>query len=51
MEFWDSFEGVVRNNPQLSDRDKFEYLRGSLEGKAKQSIASFILTEVEYYLT
>jgi len=45
MEFWDSFEGVVHSNQQLSDRDKFEYLRDSLEGKAKHSIAGFRLTD------
>ena len=48
MEFWDSFEGVVHSNQQLSDRDKFEYLRDSLEGKAKHSIAGFRLTEANY---
>ena len=48
MEFWDSFEGVVHRNQQLSDRDKFEYLRDSLEGKAKNSIAGFRLTEANY---
>ena len=48
MEFWDSLEGVAHNNPQLPDRAKFEYLRDSLEGKAKQSIAGFRLTEANY---
>lgn len=48
MEFCDSFAGIVHSHPQLSDRDKFEYLRDSLEGKAKKAIARFRLTEVNY---
>ena len=48
MEFWNLFEGVVHNNPQLSDRDIFEYLRDPLKGKAKQSITSFRTTEASY---
>ena len=48
MEFWDSFKGVIHSNQQLSDGDKFEYLRDSLEGKAKTSIASVRLMEASY---
>jgi len=48
MEFWNSFERVVNINPKLSDGNKFEYLRNSLEGKAKRSIAGFRLTEAIY---
>eukprot|EP00795_Rhopilema_esculentum_P014907 gene14907-6045_t len=37
-----------RKNPGLSQRDKLEYLKDSLEGKAKQVVAGFKLTEVNY---
>eukprot|EP00112_Aurelia_sp_Birch-Aquarium-sp1_P004822 Seg1546.12 transcript_id=Seg1546.12/GoldUCD/mRNA.D3Y31 product="hypothetical protein" protein_id=Seg1546.12/GoldUCD/D3Y31 len=48
LEFWDSFEGTIDSNPELSDRDKFEYLRNSLEGNAQRVVAGFRLTESNY---
>ena len=48
MEFWDSFEGTIDKNDTLSQRDKFEYLKDCLEGKAKQVVAGFRLTEANY---
>jgi len=38
----------IDKNPELSKRDKFEHLRDSLEGKAKQSTAGSRLTEANY---
>ena len=34
-EFWDGFSSSIDDNDQLSDVDKFAYLRGYLEGPAK----------------
>ena len=48
LEFWDSFEGTIDSNPELSDRDKFEYLKDSLEGNAQRVVAGFTLTESNY---
>ncbi len=48
MEFWDSFEGTIDKNPDISDRDKFEYLKDSLAGQAKITVAGFKMTEANY---
>ncbi|RUA05998.1 MAG: hypothetical protein DSY43_03210 [Gammaproteobacteria bacterium] len=48
QEFWDAFTSAVDNNDALSKVDKFNYLRGLLEGPAKSSIAGFSLTEANY---
>jgi hypothetical protein len=45
QEFWDGFSSSIDNNEQLSDVDKFAYLRGLLEEPAKSTIAGFSLTE------
>ncbi len=47
-EFWDSFSSSIDNNDQLSDVDKFAYLRGYLEGPAKSTIAGLSLTSTNY---
>ena len=47
-EFWDGFSSSIDNNDQLSDVDKFAYLRGFLEGPAKSTIARLSLTEANY---
>ena len=47
-EFWDGFSSSIDNNDQLSDVDKFAYLRGFLEGPAKSTIAGLSLTEANY---
>ena len=48
LEFWDSFGGTIDSNPELIDRDKFEYLKDSLEGNAQRVVAGFRLTESNY---
>ena len=44
-EFWDGFSSSIDNNDQLSDVDKFAYLRGYLEGPAKSTIADVSLVD------
>ncbi|XP_028397221.1 uncharacterized protein LOC114521031 [Dendronephthya gigantea] len=48
QEFWDSFKSAIHNNANLSDVDKFSYLRGLIEGPARATIAGFSLTEENY---
>ncbi len=38
-EFWDLYESAVHNSPDLSDVDKFNYLRSLLERTAYEAIA------------
>ena len=47
-EFWDGFSSSIDDNDQLSDVDKFAYLRGFLEGPAKATIAGLSLTGANY---
>ena len=47
-EFWNGFSSSIDNNDQLSDVDKFAYLRGFLERPAKSTIAGLSLTEANY---
>ena len=46
--FWDSYESAVHNNDELSDIDKFNYLRALLEKSAYDSIAGLLLTAANY---
>ena len=48
QEFWDSFCSSVDQNAELSDVDKFSYLRGLLKDKAKDSISGYALTAANY---
>jgi hypothetical protein len=48
QEFWDGFSSSIDNNEQLTDVDKFAYLRGLLEEPAESTIAGFSLTEAIY---
>ena len=50
-QFWDSFESAVDKNPELSEIDKFNYLRGQLEGRALATISGFSLTASNYNTT
>ena len=47
-EFWDTFRSAVDDNEELSEVDKFSYLRYYLEESAKKVISGFSLTEVNY---
>ena len=48
QEFWDCFESSVHTNKQLSDVDKFAYLRSMVKGVAKSTISGFSLTSGNY---
>ena len=48
LEFWDSFEGSIHNNEGLSDRDKFDHLKGLLDGPAELAVTGFTLTSTNY---
>ena len=48
QEFWNSFRSAIHNNTQLSDVDKFSYLRGLIEGLVKATIAWFSLMAENY---
>ena len=47
-EFWDGFQTAVHENEELSNVDKFSYLRHYLEEPAKKVISGFSLTEKNY---
>ena len=49
-EFWDGFSSSIDDNDQLSDVDKFAYLRGYFAylGPAKSTIAGLSLTGANY---
>ena len=49
MQFWVSFESAVHKNPELSEIDKFNYLRGQLEGRALATMSGFSLTAALNY--
>lgn len=46
--FWDSFESAVHKNLDLSDVDKFNYLRSLLERTAYDAIAGLTLSSANY---
>lgn len=46
--FWDNFESVIDSNEDLSEIDKFSYLRASLRGSAASAIKGFPLTGENY---
>jgi hypothetical protein len=46
--FWDSFESAVHKNPTISNVDKFNYLKGLLDGPAASCIAGVALTDGNY---
>jgi hypothetical protein len=46
--FWDSFESAVHKNPTISNVDKFNYLKGLLDGTAVSCIARVALTDGNY---
>ncbi len=48
--FWDSFKSAIHENPELSNVDKFNYLKSLLEKSAAASIEGLSLTE-SFYIT
>ncbi|MCP4991916.1 MAG: DUF1759 domain-containing protein, partial [Colwellia sp.] len=46
--FWDIFKCSVHDNKDLGDIQKFSYLRGQLEGEAKQLLEGFKLESANY---
>ncbi|XP_060568771.1 uncharacterized protein LOC132727352 [Ruditapes philippinarum] len=46
--FWDSFESTVHLNCNLTDVQKFSYLKSQLEGEANRTIDGFALTNTNY---
>ena len=46
--FWDSLNSAVHNNPELSEAEKFNYLRSLLEGFAHDAIAGLMLSSASY---
>lgn len=46
--FWDSFESSIHLNTDLTDIDKFNYLRSLLESSALEAIAGLTLSSTNY---
>ena len=46
--FWDSYKAAIHDNPDLTDVDKFNYLRSLLEGPALEAISGLTLTSANY---
>ena len=48
QEFWECYESSIHSNPNVSDIDKFSYLRGLLGGAARTTIPGLALTAANY---
>ena len=46
--FWDTYESAVHNNEELSDINKFTYLRSLVGHSAKDAIEGLALTSANY---
>ena len=46
--FWDSYESAIHKNDDLTDIDKFNYLRSLLERTAHEAIAGLTLSSANY---
>ena len=46
--FWDAFEATIHNNKNLQAIDKFNYLRGQLQGPAGELLFGLELTKDKY---
>ena len=46
--FWDSFESTVHNNDDLTDIDKFNYLRSLLDRTAYEATSGLTLSSANY---
>ena len=49
MTFWDSYDSAIHQNLELSDDDKFNYLKFLLERTAYEAIAGLALTSANYH--
>ena len=47
--FWDSYESAIHKNDELSDVDKFNYLKSLLERTAHEAIAGLTLSAANYH--
>ncbi|XP_062533826.1 uncharacterized protein LOC134202861 [Armigeres subalbatus] len=50
VSFRDTFRSLIHNNQQLTEMDKFTYLRSSLSGEALQEINSVQMSDVNYVI-
>ena len=46
--FWDNFTASIHNNQELSNVERFSYLKGLLTGPAAATVAGLALTEANY---
>ena len=46
--FWDSYKAVIHDNPDLTDIDKFNYLRSLFEGQTLEAVSGLTLTSANY---
>ena len=46
--FWDNFTASVHKNQELSNVERFSYLKGLLTGPAAVTVAGLALTEANY---
>ena len=49
MTFWDSYDSTIHQNLELSDIDKFNYLKSLLEHTTYEAIAGLALTSANYH--
>ena len=47
-EFWDIFQTTIDQNKQLSDMEKFCYLKSRVDGDAKEAISGLLLSTENY---
>ena len=47
-EFWDSFEYTVHINSNLSNTEKFNYLKSKLAGEAARAVSGLVLSNKTY---
>ena len=50
LSFWDSFSSAIDENDDLSDVDKFQYLRSLLEGPVVSAIAGLSFSTFSTYV-
>ncbi len=47
--FWDSYESAIHHNAELSDIDKFNYVKSLLERTTHEAVAGLTLTSANYH--